>query len=228
MRDRSDVIEELRERIQRIERRPPRVTQVVSTDWPAVDGLLGGGFPRGAFVDLRGVPGSGKTHLVLRALARITREGALGAYVDGRGELYAPAAAAVGVNLERLLIVRPGLPALRGASTRPAGASREALWAAEVLLASGAFALVVVDAPQAPGMTASHGASATCEAMLRRLRAAAEKGGAAGVWLGEPGESRVPASLRLEVTPGVRRGDAPVVRRIVDTAVSCGERGHAA
>lgn len=244
MPDQRQVIEELRERIHRIERRPPPVGRVVATGWPALDGLLGGGFPRGALVELRGVPGSGKTHLALRALARITGEGALGAYVDGRGELYAPAAAALGVALERLLIVRPPLPALRGPSTRPAGASREALWAAEALLASGAFALVVVDAlvhagarvtavrsghPErnvAGGGAKSRGA--TAESMLRRLRTAAEKGGAAGVWLGEPGESRVPASLRLEVAPGAGREDAPVVRRMVGTAASGAEQGHAA
>jgi hypothetical protein len=71
--------------------------------------------------------------------------------------------------------------------------------------------------------------------MLRRLRAAAEKGGAAGVWLGEPGEGRVPAALRFEVEPSPLRagavtdadGDAPIVRRARDggAAAPCAAGG---
>jgi protein ImuA len=236
MPDQRHVIDELRERIQRIERRPPRADRVVATGWPEIDGLLGGGFPRGALVDLCGSAGSGKTKLALRALARVTAEGALGAYVDGRGELYAPAAAAVGVGLERLLIVRPRSPAGRGGGAGAGGALREALWAAEALLASGAFALVVVDAPAGAGGRVLRGRGgaggargATVEAMLRRLRAAAEKGGAASVWLGEPGELRVPGALRLEVAPGTAAGEGPRVRRAgaVD-AVDGGRIVHAA
>ena len=216
----QELIDGLRERIRRIERRPPRSDRVVASGWPEVDGLLGGGFPRGALAELTGGRGSGKTALALSALAKATAEGALAAYVDGRGELYAPAAAALGVDLSRLLIVRPSAGASRRETRAPFALSpsrrertpgdpgQDALWAAEALLASGAFAVVAVDVSLPPGARARSGASA--EAMARRLQGAAEKGGAAGLWLAEPGGCRVPAAVRLEVEAGER---GPVVRR---------------
>jgi protein ImuA len=245
-----ELLEELRQRIHRIERRPARREGFLPTGRPEVDALLpGGGFPRGALVDLAGGPASGKTGLALAALREAQAEGGLAAFVDGRGELYPPAAVVLGVDLARLLIVRPG-PAGRGPGARggrravgrcalgaraaqaegspaaraggwPAarpegwpGARAEGwpgaradvlpgLWAAEALLASGAFAAVAIDVPL-------HGiAPARVEAALRRLRAAAEKGGAAGLWLGAAGAPRVAGALRVDLDALARGGHGP-------------------
>jgi len=198
---RGEVLEELRERIRRIERRPPRRAAFEATGLDAVDALLpGGGLPRGALTEIAGGPGSGKTALCLVAMARAMREEGLAAFVDGRGEIYPPAAEALGVDLARLLIVRPrGRP---GDRAQPLAA----LWSAEALLASGAFEVVAVDVvPPGRGRAASG-----WEAVARRLVAAAEKGGAVGLWLAAPGEPRVPAAVRLEM---VRGEDGPAVRR---------------
>lgn len=198
----SALLEELRERIRRIERRPPRHAVFEATGLAEVDGLLpGGGFPRGALSEIAGEPGSGKTALCLAAMARAMGEAGLAAFVDGRGELYPPAAAALGVDLARLLIVRP-----------PPGALREALWSAEALLSSGAFEVVAVDVSLPP---ARRPGEAGPEAMVRRLVAAAEKGGTVGLWLappwsGAPAAWRVPAAVRLAVACPEGR---PVVRR---------------
>jgi protein ImuA len=162
--------------------------------------LPGGGFPRGGLAELAGGPASGKTGVALSALREAQAGGALVAYVDGRGELYPPAAAELGVDLERLLVVRPGAPRrdAEGAAAGVAGRGHPeealpGLWAAEALLASGAFAAVAIDVPL-------RGVPPTrAEAMLRRLRAAAEKGGAAALWLAPPGGPRLPAALRLEI-----------------------------
>lgn len=197
------LIDELRERIRRIERRPARRDGFISSGRPEVDSLLpGGGFPRGALAHLAGGPASGKTLLALSALAAAAAEGCLTAFVDGRAELYPPSAGAVGLDLERLLVVRP--PGAAPGAARgegPAGRRGEealaGLWAAEALLGSGAFAAVAVDVPLA-GL-----APARAEAMLRRLAAAAEKGGAVGLWLGTPG-CRVPAAVRLVLEPAGR------------------------
>jgi protein ImuA len=216
--DRSRVIAELRERIRRIERRPPPTARVVPAGSPALDALLGGGFPRGAVVELCGGRASGKTALALAAVAAATAEGALCACVDARGELYAPALAALGVDLSRLLIVRPPSGAARGEAS-----PRDALWAAEALLASGAFAAVVLDVA-IPAAARAHGGGASGEAMLRRLASAAQKGGAAGVWLAEPGMARVPGIVRLDVAAGPA---GPVVRR-AGTAEAGGRAFHAA
>jgi len=189
---RTELIEDLRERIRCIERRPPRRVAFEATGLPEVDALLpGGGFPRGALSEVAGGPGSGKTALCLAAMARAMRGEGLAAFVDGRGELYPPAAAALGVDLSRLLVVRPG-EAIAG------------LWSAEALLASGAFEAVAVDLPP----LAARPGGASPGAMVRRLLAAAEKGGTVGLWLA-PG-IRVPAAVRLEVARGPK---GPVVRR---------------
>lgn len=187
-----DIIEGLREQIRRLERRPPARTGHAPSGRAEVDALLpGGGFPRGALSELTGGPASGKTGVALSALAATMGEGGLGAYVDGRGELYPPAAAALGLDLERLLVVRPP-----GATGDP----WSALWAAEALLGSGAFEAVVLDVPAAGRGRAPGGAA--LETLLQRLRAAAEKGGAVALWLGVPGGPRVPAALRLDLSAG--------------------------
>jgi protein ImuA len=214
---RGEMIEELRERIRRIERHPPRRTAFEATGLPEVDALLpGGGLPRGALTEIAGGPGSGKTALCLAAMARAMREDGLAAFVDGRGEIYPPAAEALGVDLARLLIVRPGV--------RPQGERGQplaALWSAEALLASGAFEVVAVDVvPPGRGRAASG-----WEAVGRRLLAAAEKGGAVGLWLGVPGAPRVPAAVRLEVARG---SGGPVVRRAFARGAGGGEAGREA
>jgi protein ImuA len=178
-----DLLARLRDEIRRIERRPARRRGVLPCGVPAVDALLRGGFPCGALCELRGGPASGKSAVALSLMAGLAG-GALAAWIDGRGELYPPAAAARGVDLERLLIVRP-----------PNGEEgiRLGLWAAEALLGSGAFAAVAMDVPlQRPVRGA--------DVALRRLVAAAEQGGTAGLWLSAPGAPlRPPAVIRLDL-----------------------------
>jgi len=205
----EELLERLRQQIRRLERRPARREGFLPTGRPEVDALLpGGGFPRGALTGLAGGPASGKTRLALTALREAQAEGGLAAFVDGCGELYPPAAVDLGVDLARLLIVRPGAPARRTEAER-APEPLPGLWAAEALLASGAFAAVAIDVSlgRLPAVRA--------EAALRRLRAAAEKGGAAGLWLGSADAPRVPAFLRLDLdalarrAPGRAAGAAP-------------------
>jgi hypothetical protein len=216
----QEVLEELRRQIHRIERRPARREGYLASGRPEVDALLpDGGFPRGALSALSGGPASGKTGVALSALREAQAGGALAAYVDGRGELYPPAALALGVDLARLLIVRPERGPPRGSRDRDRDrgardAALPGLWAAEVLLASGAFAAVAIDVPlhDLPAFRA--------EAMLRRLRAAAEKGGAAALLLAAPGGPAIPAALRLDLDGARLR---PALR-----AVSGGEGGRGA
>jgi hypothetical protein len=181
----QEVLEELRHQIRRLERRPARREGVLACGRPEVEALLsGGGFARGALSALCGGPASGKTAVALSALREAQAEGGLAAFVDGRGELYPPAALALGVDLARLLIVRPE-PAL--------GMLLPGLWAAEVLLASGAFPAVAIDVPLR-GVSASR-----AEPLLRRLRAAAEKGGTAALLLSGPGDPAIPAAIRIDL-----------------------------
>jgi protein ImuA len=212
-----EIIEGLRESIRRIERRPPPSAFFIPSGRPEVDALLpGGGFPRGALTELAGSRASGKTELALCALAAAMGEGGLAAYVDGRGELYPPAVARLGVDLERLLVIRP--------MCRSEARESVGLWAAEVVLASGAFEGVVVDVPivkaQRPGPRPIDG-------LVRRLRVAAEKGGALALWLGAPDGARVSAAVRLELSAGATGWR---VRRTFERGEGAAARGvdHAA
>jgi protein ImuA len=225
------ILEELRERIRRLERRPGRRGGFLPSGRGEVDALLpGGGFPRGALAELSGGPASGKTGIALSILREALAEGGLAAFVDGRGEFYPPAARALGIDLGRLLIVRmdgpgetrrPGAPPTALAAPSAGERVRSLLWAAEALLGSGAFGAVAIDVPL-------RGADPSrLEGMLRRLGAAAEQGGAAGLWLGSaaPGR-RLPAAVRIELGPGGR------VLRAVARGTAAGSRpggaGHAA
>lgn len=184
------VVAHLRDEIRRLERNPGRRDGVVPSGVETVDGVLpGGGFPRGALAELAGGPASGKTAVALALVAGLGEED-LFAWIDGRGELYPPAAAARGVDLARLLVVRP--PAVPPPGGEPAW--RAGLWACEAVLASGAFAAVVMDVPLPSAVPGA-------DAAARRLQAAAERGGAVGLWLsGTQGGLRLPGALRLELS----------------------------
>ncbi|MEM6456710.1 MAG: hypothetical protein AAF772_16585, partial [Acidobacteriota bacterium] len=92
------------------------------SDWlsvgvPAVDALLGGGLHRRRTIELIGGRSSGRFGLVLAALASVTARGHAAALIDLAGGLDADRAAALGVELPRLLWLRPHDPvqALRAA-----------------------------------------------------------------------------------------------------------------
>lgn len=103
------------------------------------DRLLEGGLERGAMVELIGRRSSGRFSLVLTTLAAATSAGEAAALVDLGDALDPRTAAEAGVDLERLLWVRPRR-------------LKEVLASAEVILASG-MPLVVVDLgmPPVPG-----------------------------------------------------------------------------
>ena len=98
---------------------------------PALDGLLGGGLPRGSLVEMSGRSSSGRFSAALSALAAATQSGEAAALVDPGDHFDPQGAADSGVDLPRLLWLRP-----RGLKT--------ALSACETVLSTG-FALVVLD-----------------------------------------------------------------------------------
>lgn len=87
----------------------PRVMRpVVATGVAEVDALLDGGLPVGAITEFVGPECSGRTSLALAFLSRLTRTGSVAAWVDVLNALDSESAAAVGVELDRLLWVRCG------------------------------------------------------------------------------------------------------------------------
>lgn len=69
---------------------------------------LTGGLPRGCLTEICGPASSGKTSILLAALAQATRRGEVCALVDASDALDPGLAAAAGIEMERLLWVRCG------------------------------------------------------------------------------------------------------------------------
>jgi RecA DNA recombination protein len=110
----------------------------------AVDGLLGGGLPRGQVSEVYGPRSSGRTGLVLSLAAAATARGSLTAWVDPADRLAPASAAAAGVDLGRLLWLRGDE---RG---RRARGLPEAVSAVATLVGSGLFEVVVLDVAAFP------------------------------------------------------------------------------
>ena len=100
-----------------------------ATGEDALDQLLAGGFPKGGISVLTGLAGSGRLTIAARLLAEETRACRPVAWIDAKGTLYPPALANLGVQLERVLVVR--------------GAKERSVYAAEQIIGSGAFGVVV-------------------------------------------------------------------------------------
>ncbi len=158
---------------------------VWSTGSSALDARLpGGGWPTASLIEvLIDSTGLGEVQLFLPALVECQRKASGDVpwivWIAPPYEPYAPALAQSGVELGRLLVVRPA-------------SGVEALWAAEQALSSGVCAAVLL------------WLKGTDDRWLRRLKLAAEEGGALGV-LFRPERHRFessPASLRLVVAHG--------------------------
>ena len=78
----------------------------LATGIAAVDGLMGGGLPRGQLSEFYGPASSGRTGLALALLAQVTQAGALAAWADPADSLDPAVASAAGVDLTRLLWLR--------------------------------------------------------------------------------------------------------------------------
>src|SRR5580704_18110482 len=73
-----------------------------------LDAILGGGFPRGALVELCGPASSGRTSLAFSLLAQSTERQEACAFVDVSDSLDPVSLATSGVELPRLLWIRCG------------------------------------------------------------------------------------------------------------------------
>jgi recombination protein RecA len=72
-----------------------------------LDLALGGGLPKGRVIEIYGPESSGKTTLALHAIAETQRQGGIAAFVDAEHALDPNYAAAVGVDIENLLVSQP-------------------------------------------------------------------------------------------------------------------------
>jgi recombination protein RecA len=87
----------------------PKVAYTVApTGIREIDELLHGGFPIGALSEIVGPECSGRTSLALTLVANLTQAGKVCAWVDVSDTLHPESAAAIGVDLSRLLWIRCG------------------------------------------------------------------------------------------------------------------------
>ena len=77
------------------------------TGLPAVDDVLGGGFPRGHVTELFGPWSGGKTYLTLKAIAKTQADGGVAAFIDTEYTFAPKFARHLGVDLDKLLLSSP-------------------------------------------------------------------------------------------------------------------------
>ena len=168
--------------------------------------LPGGGWPAGVLTEiLPAHEGIGELRLLGPALARLSAQGRTLAWIAPPYLPYAPALAAAGIALPRIVIVRTAN-------------ARDALWAAEQALRSNACGAVLcwLERPRYPD--------------LRRLQVAAEGGDAAGFVFRKPvavNESS-PAPLRLSLATDagglavhiLKRRGGPLTRPVLIPALA--------
>ena len=139
--------------------------EMVSSGVRELDALTGG-WPRGCLSEICGAASSGRTSVLLAALAAATERQEACALVD-TSDMFDPASAATaGVNFERLLWVRCDSQSKnsprshRGTERKLADSSQmipaveQALRVTDLLLQSGGFGLVVIDLGGVPFHTA--------------------------------------------------------------------------
>ena len=107
--------------------------EAIPTGSLALDAALGiGGVPRGRIIEIYGPESSGKTTLALHVLAETQKQGGEVAFVDAEHALDPEYAAALGVDIDNLLISQPDY-------------GEQALEITDALVRSGAVSAVVVD-----------------------------------------------------------------------------------
>jgi hypothetical protein len=149
----------------RLEVRP--TPQMVSSGVREIDTLTGG-LPRGCLTEVCGPASSGRTSVLLAALAAATQRQEVCALVDISDAFNPYSAAAAGVNFERLLWVRCGMRLQKSGSPQrhPSALLRagydtekkkevekpieQALRVTDLLLQSGGFGLVIIDLGDTP------------------------------------------------------------------------------
>ncbi|MGJ3251844.1 MAG: recombinase RecA [Elainellaceae cyanobacterium] len=81
--------------------------ETIPTGALTLDLALGGGLPKGRVIEIYGPESSGKTTVALHAIAEVQKMGGIAAFVDAEHALDPTYAAALGVDVENLLVSQP-------------------------------------------------------------------------------------------------------------------------
>ncbi len=119
--------------VMRLGDKPEMQVDAIPTGSLALDAALGiGGVPRGRIIEIYGPESSGKTTLALHILAQAQKMGGEVAFVDAEHALDPVYAAALGVNIDSMLVSQPDT-------------GEQALEITDALVRSGAVDAIVVD-----------------------------------------------------------------------------------
>ena len=119
--------------VMRLGDRPDMTVEAIPTGSLALDAALGiGGVPKGRIIEIYGPESSGKTTLALHILAEAQKMGGEVAFVDAEHALDPVYAAALGVDIDSMLVSQPDT-------------GEQALEITDALVRSGAVDAVVVD-----------------------------------------------------------------------------------
>ena len=119
--------------VMRLGDKPEMNVEAIPTGSLALDAALGiGGVPKGRIIEIYGPESSGKTTLALHILAEAQKQGGEVAFVDAEHALDPVYAAALGVDIDNLLVSQPDT-------------GEQALEITDALVRSGAVDAVVVD-----------------------------------------------------------------------------------
>jgi protein ImuA len=196
MNDSPKTILALQERIHRLEKaRRPCNDRPFSSGSPLLDRLLPeAGFPRGSLVEwLAGEDGGGAATMAMLAAREATRQGGVLVVMDRLRQFYPPAAAALGIDLDKTVVIR----------TR---CIQDEMW-------------VLDQALRCRGVAAVHAAVNQLDwRWFRRLQLAVEQGGGLGLLVrpacvrGQPSWSQVQLLVHPRPSPGPRRLRVEVTR----------------
>ncbi len=81
--------------------------ETISSGALTLDLALGGGLPKGRIIEIYGPESSGKTTLALHAIAEVQKAGGVAAFVDAEHALDPTYSAALGVDIDNLLVAQP-------------------------------------------------------------------------------------------------------------------------
>ena len=174
----------------------------ISTGSLSLDIALGiGGLPRGRIVEIYGPESSGKTTLSLHCIAEGQKNGGNVAFIDVEHALDPEYAAAIGVDVDSLLVSQPDT-------------GEDALEIAEALIRSGAIDVIVVDSvaalvPKAEIEGEMGGSHVGLQARLmsqamRKLAGAISKSNCVAIFINQLREKVGVIYGSPEVTPGGR------------------------
>jgi protein ImuA len=150
----------------------------ISSGFPELDQLLPGhGWPKNAAVELlHDQPGIGEIRLIMPALAQLSRNNSRWiAWIAPPYIPYPPALISAGIDLSRILMVKPGN-------------AKDAMWATEKALASGSCSAVLAW----PG-------SKTQDKDIRRLQVAAKEGHCWNILFRPTRVARHPSPVELRI-----------------------------